>query len=331
MTIEEIVDAINQASSQWRFGGLQELRRAARGWTRRPSRLPFTSTTVFDHYAFHYGGRKELQFNVGFEDPGLFRFGVAFSFQRGRNLPDVTEMIPRVERFNEFVRLYGDEMSHLSMWHWTEEGRSDDRQLAPIESRLLDLGAFVFVGEHHPRQDFAVDQVLDLFDRLLPVYQFVEGHSRYPKVSSEGFDFRVVPGHGNGPLTTTYRRDVRQVDVHFRHRQIQSQLIVQLSRLYGEGAVGYECPDGIGGRIDVVVRDEAEYDFYEVKVAASARSCIRQALGQLLEYGFWPGARRPRQLIVVGEPSLDNEARRYLSALQEEFSLPVAYKQVTVG
>jgi hypothetical protein len=50
-----------------------------------------------------------------------------------------------------------------------------------------------------------------------------------------------------------------------------------------------------GGRIDLVVRTGEGYEFYEIKTYGSARACIREAIGQLLEYAMWPGAEPARQ------------------------------------
>jgi hypothetical protein len=66
--------------------------------------------------------------------------------------------------------------------------------------------------------------------------------------------------------------------------------------------------------------------FYETKTRGSACGCIREALGQLLEYAYWPGAEAADQLIIVGEPRLDVKARTYLEALLREFVLTIDYK-----
>jgi hypothetical protein len=50
-------------------------------------------------------------------------------------------------------------------------------------------------------------------------------------------------------------------------------------------------------------------------------------LGQLLEYSYWPGGQSAAQLVIVGEPPLDDNARDYLETLRVRFSLPVKYKQ----
>ena len=54
-------------------------------------------------YTYHFGGRKEFQFNVGLEGD-LLRYGLAFSFEPGQDLPDPVEIIqPFAKAFNETV------------------------------------------------------------------------------------------------------------------------------------------------------------------------------------------------------------------------------------
>lgn len=77
----------------------------------------------------------------------------------------------------------------------------------------------------------------------------------------------------------------------------------------------------------MVVCRGSEYWFYEIKTALTARGCISEALSQLLEYSYWPGAQVARRLIIVGEPALDGESEQYLSTLQQRFGLPLEYQQ----
>ena len=77
----------------------------------------------------------------------------------------------------------------------------------------------------------------------------------------------------------------------------------------------------------MAVRQGDEYTYYEIKTGLSAQSCIREALGQLLEYSYWPGAQSATRLVIIGEPPLDKHAKTYLETLQKEFSLPMEYRQ----
>jgi hypothetical protein len=66
------------------------------------------------------------------------------------------------------------------------------------------------------------------------------------------------------------------------------------SRRPGNGAenVADQHASGLGTKIDVVLRRSAkEFWYYEIKTALSPRACIREALGQVMEYAYWPGKR----------------------------------------
>jgi hypothetical protein len=94
--------------------------------------------------------------------------------------------------------------------------------------------------------------------------------------------------------------------------------------------VGTEKASGVGTRIDVVVRQGNEFWFYEIKTAQSPRACLREALGQLPEYAFWPGAQAASRLIVVGESAIDDDGSEYLRRLRDRFGLPIEYEQISI-
>ena len=57
---------------------------------------------------------------------------------------------------------------------------------------------------------------------------------------------------------------------------------------------------------------------------------MREALAQLLEYSFWPGAIAAARLIIVGEPVLDADTATYLHGLRTRFSIPIYYQQFDI-
>ncbi|MGC1784471.1 MAG: hypothetical protein WA708_18245 [Acidobacteriaceae bacterium] len=77
----------------------------------------------------------------------------------------------------------------------------------------------------------------------------------------------------------------------------------------------------------MAVLQNGEYAYFEIKTGLSAQSCIREALGQLLEYSYWPGAEKATRLVIVGEPPFDKKAKAYLETLRKQFSLPLEYRQ----
>jgi hypothetical protein len=104
----------------------------------------------------------------------------------------------------------------------------------------------------------------------------------------------------------------------------------RLKRLFGEENVGTENQGVNGTSIDLVVRRKHDYWFYEIKTAESARACIREALGQILEYAFWPGAQEATRLIVAGECPIDKHGKAYLRRLRKRFSLPLEYERIKI-
>jgi hypothetical protein len=329
-----IAEEIDRRAGSRPFGLLQELRKDLKGLARLPSNRIFSwrKTIDEDGYSFHLGGRRELQFNIGFDylnGKRMFRHGVAFSFERSRTLPEIDVLIPKAERFNEFLRCNPDEFADLLMWHYLD-GRSSNYAPTPIPPDLVRPNIFIFLGRLQAPDQLDYELVLDDFDHLLSLYRFVEGSDAYPPVAKPKGEFHFKPGCTVKAASTKASLAEQQLDVTLRHNEIQQALHKHLVPLYGSTAVGTECPSGTGGKIDVVVHHGGAYWFYEIKTAMSARACILDALAQSLEYSYWPGTQEAQQLTIVGEPPLDDKSRAFLALLRKRFSLPIKYQQFDV-
>jgi len=325
--LTSIAVEINQRAETHWFGKLQEIRAELKG-TRYRSRQIFTAQTIFEEkdFAFHYGGRTELQFNIGFEPEKQFRYGVAFSLEASRSLPEPEKVLVRkAQRFNEFMRIYPDQFSDMSMWCWDKNQRSPNFVPSQINADLMTRGMFIFLGKIQPVMDLNYDLILEDFDRLLPLYKFVEGAALFPEASiTARSKFQFRPGCRVRAAKTIVSLAERQLNISLRHNEIQMALHKHLCSIYGENHVGVER-ESFDGKIDVVVRKDNKFWFYEIKTAMSARACIREGLAQLLEYSFWPGAQVAEKLIIVGEPPLDEQTKEYLVTLRQKFALPLEY------
>lgn len=333
--LNDILTILNDHADEYEFGRLQYIRKARRPLKKLPSRHPFRLTDEF--WAHHIGGQKELQFNVS-EDRGLLRWGIALSLQRCRQLPDVTVLHPRLRKLSALLEIYGEHFYRLGfeMWDWTgfdEERRcSGNRPPQRVGDHLYQPGSFVFVGKLASFQDFDYKIVLSDFDILLPVYEAVEfqPNSDLPVLHSQrGFVFEPdQPKTEDRPRTTTANRTGGMFQVSLHHGTLQKALKRELQR---EGAiVSTENRDGRGGFIDLVACRGGEYEFYEIKTDSSARLAIRNAIGQLLEYAYWPAPAKPKRLFVVSDQELDAEADSYLRTLEKETGLSIGYRQVIV-
>jgi hypothetical protein len=166
----------------------------------------FHKGTIFpkgdEGYAFHDGGRTELQFNIGVHTPGnerCWRYGVAFEFGKNRNLPDPNLLRPKVRRFNEWVRANADLLRGFRMWDEVRSHQSPFRSPGEILPDLIDNRAFVVLGTTVPEPQVDVHQVLRDFDRLYDLYEYVESESKSAGKTSPG----GAPKHGISKATHT--------------------------------------------------------------------------------------------------------------------------------
>ncbi len=106
---------------------------------------------------------------------------------------------------------------------------------------------------------------------------------------------------------------------------LQEKLYKLLCKKHGKQNVGTEHPSGNGMRVDAVVRLKDQFHFYEIKTYSNARACLRDAIGQLLEYSEWPGGQNAQRLVVVGEPKLCPAGKKYLRTLNERYALKMEY------
>lgn len=166
---------------------------------------------------------------------------------------------------------------------------------------------------------------------LSPQYQAMESDEPEEETGIDVVvrsEYRFSPGHTP--------RQVGSVDLPARvsgkamllHNEIQQSLYEQLCDLHGADAVGTENTRG-SGVIDLVVRQNDTFVFYEIKTASTVRGCIREAMGQLLEYAYWPDVNLAARLVIVGEATPDESEGLYLAHLRQLFGLPIYYRQFT--
>lgn len=159
-------------------------------------------------------------------------------------------------------------------------------------------------------------------------YYNLKNKEREPELGKLG-DFTFVPGHnakkGKGDVCSTYKKKNEDLDLF--HNRIQTALFEHLKSIHGEANVGTEISTGRGTLVDVVVQHGKKYTFYEIKTSQSVRQCIRDALGQLLEYAHFVSPVPIKELIVVSPYKKTNDVTKYLATLRERYGLPISYRQ----
>jgi hypothetical protein len=243
LNIPAIANKLNALAPPHPIGKLQDIRTQLKKLNRRPGNKIFSTQTTFDDWAFHHGGRTELQFNIGHADRDNnddLRYGVAFSFELSQTLKSIDVLVPQVKFFNDFMALNAGDFSDMRMWHYDKSGRSLDRPPGPIPSSLVTEGVFVFMGNRQPSNTIDYESVLDDFDRLLPLYRYVESHGATAPVPLPKTGFTFKAGHSKKVKKAKATLPEKELDLDLRHNLLQDTLYQRLVAKYGKDNVRTE-------------------------------------------------------------------------------------------
>ncbi len=152
--------------------------------------------------------------------------------------------------------------------------------------------------------------------------------------SKEPFSFSPDENDTNsegsdGVKRTQHKRELKTIEITYLHKAISKKLTIVLKQIYGKSNVKAEHPSGIGAnKVDIVVNSETEgLIFYEIKTYNSVKSSIREAIGQLFEYSFWPNVNNANQLIILTQKHSDIEdVKCYFKHLREKLGIPIYYQ-----
>ena len=194
-------------------------------------------------------------------------------------------------------------------------------------------------GFAEPQSKSWADRALALTAHMSQIGEFGEDifiRNMFPwfvteQVRAQNISGSFKPGHrARVPSATSDMPEYRR-KIDLRHNRVQDELYRQLVEQYGEEKVRTELPTGTGGYADAVVKlSEDEFHLYEIKIADTAAEVVRQAMGQLLEYGFRKGGLNPVKLFAVGEPVLDEVTAEFIQRLRREFNLYLNYFRIAL-
>lgn len=339
MTIWEVSEKINQLAYKYKMGNFQNIRKELKNFKRVTSKNIFSKRSIKDDkhiYAFHSGGRKEIQYNIGYEEEyDLFRYGLAFSLKTSKFLRDISFFKPKINKYNTFLYNTPLFFSNLRQWYYEKDTKGYFGKPKQIEEQLIKKGTFIFIGKYFDKKmselnnsDFK--EILTTFDKLLDLYIYVEKNSDtvVDLLPNSNNKFIFKPGHRKSIEHTKASHTQGETEIDLYHNKIQTNIFNQLAQKYGRNNVGTELPSGTGTNIDlVVVKDKDNIVFYEIKTHESIRICIREALSQLLEYAYWSDGKNAQKLIIVSKNEITGAAKNYLNKLRKDFQIPVFYQR----
>jgi hypothetical protein len=171
--------------------------------------------------------------------------------------------------------------------------------------------------------------------RFDPMPQFTPGENGAPNITS-----RYTAFHWDGSLgflgaqatasdlgslpeedprrSEVIRQRAAQQGTEFDPKHVRMQNLLFESLKKRHKSVTYEMDF-----IDLAGHDPGSITYYELKTDATAKMCIRKAIGQLLEYSHYPPAKPAERLVVVGDAPPTDDDRMYLQFLRQRFGLDI--------
>ncbi len=332
-SLRKIANQINQKSKDYKIGKLQDIRKDLKGLKKKANSNIFVddSKTMTEDWAFHYGGRSEIQFNIGFEDEGL-RYGMAFSLETSQTLPDINHLRPKIEKLNILFEEKPELFSDYKMWYWQNGKRSEIFDFRKINSDLIQNGTFIFFGKLAELDKLDYNEILRTFDNMLSVYTYIEMRefdtdwvdNTIQVTSNTKLRNRFSGSGANAPTTNSFSYWINgERNVEPLHAKLQALFVDYLSKK----SISYEENKDY---IDVQYALGKDLYYCEIKPTQNmdSRYAIRMAIGQLLEYRYFNNRDSKLEIVIGSKPRISeiefvkslNMRLTYLDELTNEFT-----------
>jgi hypothetical protein len=154
--------------------------------------------------------------------------------------------------------------------------------------------------------------------------------SRKPSAIDQSEPPVFTPSAGpavNSTVATVYIQPRRTVQPLLIHLTVSLLLYQYLSNDVGAENISREYPTPIGTMIDMVKHNGDGLTYYKIKTCPSIKDCIREALGQLIEYSYWPGGQTAYELVIVTPHPATSAVITYMNKLRTTLNLPIWYQQ----
>lgn len=119
---------------------------------------------------------------------------------------------------------------------------------------------------------------------------------------------------------TSIRRAIKECVINRRHNKLQEAFAKYLKSKYGENKVFLE-----ENFVDIRVVEDDALTFFEVKKDYRPVKCIREALGQLMEYSYQHQGEKPIRFVVVGPSLASSEDEQFIRFLKQSIKQEFDY------
>lgn len=177
-------------------------------------------------------------------------------------------------------------------------------------------------------KNLTLDKILQRYNDIFNVH----------KQWKSSFSLECGKKYSEKRALSEYYREPKEILIV--HEQLKKKLIKKIKdnnaildhkNPIDENSLSPENPVNVINYIDLAAKTKkGDIIFFEIKTATEARLCIRQALGQLMEYAFFPyeNIKNAQKLIVVGIGKKTPEVTDYIKKLNVHFQIPIDYLQI---
>lgn len=132
---------------------------------------------------------------------------------------------------------------------------------------------------------------------------------------------KITEGSYNEKKETSFERSATaSVKVNLVHSRIQNRFVKYLQETYPD-----DKPTGEKQRIDAKRETQNEIFIYEIKPFESVYTCIRDGIGQLLDYSHQQKSKKEKRIIIVGPNEPEQRDLDFISTVKNVLQIPFSY------
>ncbi|TYQ00230.1 hypothetical protein C7447_101840 [Tenacibaculum adriaticum] len=216
------------------------------------------------------------------------------------------------------------------------------KELAEVEADTKLLKTL----ELRPNLSFSVEDAIIYQEPILINQDVLKIHRFIPRIIESDLELLIEEvdleikdpkmkfDEGNGTGSNSYSQNVSggKRNVNRTHADITNDLHEYLtqSEEYKNFEISTEKTRISNNLVDCAAKKGNVYILFEVKTANSVLACIRQALGQIIEYAILDVSLKIEQLIIIGPVTPTECDLTYLQNLKSKLKLPLHYWSYSV-
>ncbi|OOP56629.1 MAG: hypothetical protein AYP45_07950 [Candidatus Brocadia carolinensis] len=149
---------------------------------------------------------------------------------------------------------------------------------------------------------------------------------------TDDFTFAEISDEDNEGMFKNPKKRIRiyKVESSFDpyHDKLQNGLCALLRNYYKNE---YKTVAIEKDRVDIKTKTHSDaWHYFEIKTD-NPKLSIRNALGQILEYSYWPDSERAEKLFIISDNPPDLDTKKYLAHIRGKFNLPIFYRYFDMG